>query len=67
MSVRNWMTYHKWLTIYFERVERKEPGVSPSTDDIVEAMSKYFGVKRSTAMDIIGAWDGSAESIGEVE
>lgn len=67
MSVRGWMTYHRWLTIYFQRVERNEPGVSPSTEDIVEAMSNYFGVKRSVAMDVIGAWDGSAESIGEVE
>lgn len=65
--VRRWMTYHKWLSIYWNRADANTIGYSVSTDDILDEMVEYFGEKRSVLKDVIGAWDGSAESIGEVE
>lgn len=59
------MTYHRWLQIR-ERNTLKEGSLySASTEDILDDMEKMFKKPRAFLRDVLGAWDGTPESIGE--
>lgn len=60
------MTYHRWLLFKEKEAKRGVPGASISTDDLLDDMMERFkDVDREFLKEIIGAWDGTPESIGE--
>lgn len=59
------MTYHRWLLFKEKEAKRGVPGASISTEDLLDDMVERFGGSRSHLKEIIAAWDGTPESIGE--
>ena len=58
-------TYHRWLQHYERNYNDGKVGYSSNTDDILDAMVCFFNQPRSVLKEVIGAWDGTSESIGE--
>lgn len=58
-------SYHRWLAIQEKNTLRGVPGYSPSTDDILDKMEAFFNEPRSHLKEVLGAWDGTPESVGE--
>lgn len=58
-------SYHRWLAIQEKNTLRGVPGYSPSTDDILDKMEEFFKEPRSHLKEVLGAWDGTPESVGE--
>lgn len=58
-------SYHSWLSIQEKNTLRGVPGYSASTDDILDKMEAFFKEPRSHLKEVLGAWDGTPESVGE--
>ncbi|BDU12117.1 hypothetical protein [Escherichia phage phiWec190] len=58
-------SYHRWLVLQEERVLRGMLGYSPNTDDLLDKMEEYFKEPRAHLKEVLGAWDGTPESVGE--
>ena len=58
-------SYHSWLDYQRRSVERGDPAASSSTDDLLNKMVEYFSEPRDHLREVIGAWDGTPESVGE--
>lgn len=58
-------SYHRWLVLQEERVLRGMLGYSPNTDDLLDKMEEYFKEPRAHLKGVLGAWDGTPESVGE--
>ena len=58
-------SYHRWLTIRERNVLKGCPGYSANTDDILDDMEDWFKEPRSHLKEVLGAWDGTPESVGE--
>lgn len=58
-------SYHRWLILQEERVLRGVLGYSPNTDDLLDKMEEYFKEPRAHLKEVLGAWDGTPESVGE--
>lgn len=58
-------SYHRWLVLQEERVLRGMLGYSPNTDDLLDKMEEYFKEPRVHLKEVLGAWDGTPESVGE--
>lgn len=58
-------SYHRWLALRERNTLKKGSLYSASTDDILEAMEKMFKEPRAHLKDVLGAWDGTPESVGE--
>lgn len=58
-------SYHRWLALQEERVLRGMLGYSANTDDLLDKMEDYFKEPRTHLKEVLGAWDGTPESVGE--
>ena len=58
-------SYHRWLALQEERVLRGMLGYSANTDDLLDKMEDYFKEPRPHLKEVLGAWDGTPESVGE--
>ncbi len=58
-------SYHRWLLRQEQNVLRGVPGSSASTDDLLDKMEDWFKEPRAHLKEVLGAWDGTAESVGE--
>ena len=58
-------SYHTWLALRERRTLAKGSLLSASTDDILDDMGVWFQEPRSILKDVLGAWDGTPESVGE--
>lgn len=58
-------SYHRWLALRERNTLRKGSLYSASTDDILDAMEKMFKEPRAHLKDVLGAWNGTPESVGE--
>lgn len=58
-------SYHRWLSLQEERVLRGMLGYSANTDDLLDKMEDYFKEPRAHLKEVLGAWDGTPESVGE--
>lgn len=58
-------SYHRWLALQEERVLRGMLGYSANTDDLLDKMEDYFKEPRAHLKEVLGAWDGTPESVGE--
>ncbi len=58
-------SYHRWLLSQEENVLRGVPGSSASTDDLLDRMEDWFKEPRANLKEVLGAWDGTPESVGE--
>lgn len=58
-------SYHRWLALRERNTLKKGSLYSASTDDILDDMEVWFQEPRSILKDVLGAWDGTAESVGE--
>lgn len=58
-------SYHRWLAIQEKNTLAGVPGYSASTDDILDKMEAFFNEPRSHLKEVLGAWDGTPESVGE--
>ena len=58
-------SYHRWLALQEERVLRGMLGYSANTDDLLDKMEEYFKEPRAHLKEVLGAWDGTPESVGE--
>lgn len=58
-------SYHRWLTIYEKDCLRPGSLKSASTEDILDSMESFFQQPRAHLKEVVGAWDGTPESVGE--
>lgn len=58
-------SYHRWLAIQEKNTLNGVPGYSASTDDILDKMEEWFKEPRAHLKEVLCAWDGSPESVGE--
>lgn len=58
-------SYHRWLALRERNTLKNGSLYSASTDDILDAMEKMFKEPRAHLKDVLGAWDGTPESVGE--
>ena len=58
-------SYHRWLALQEERVLRGMLGYSANTDYLLDKMEDYFKEPRAHLKEVLGAWDGTPESVGE--
>ena len=58
-------SYHRWLAIQEKNTLAGVPGYSASTDDILDKMEAFFNEPRANLKEVLGAWDGTPESVGE--
>lgn len=58
-------SYHRWLVRQEQNVLREVPGSSPHTDDLLDKMEDWFKEPRDHLKEVLGAWDGTPESVGE--
>lgn len=58
-------SYHRWLAIQEKNTLNGVPGYSPNTDDILDKMEEWFKEPRAHLKEVLCAWDGSPESVGE--
>lgn len=58
-------SYHHWLLNQQKSFERGDPSATASTDELLDKMEDFFKEPRHVLKEIIGAWDGTPESVGE--